>query len=185
MLWVNTLSHIRKGIIGLSLFNPEANKWGQAHTQGAFVFTMWIYKNQKNKILEFEIIGENEDFRIHLDKDLLMTEGRELLRQFLIVLQTYKSSGANERGTKWFNEYSEVSDFLLKVRQIVVDKKLPRGMCLQNNLVRYTEECIEPINYPEKMQGIILSYADRYQFNKKLYKNVMGIWNEHKASLKV
>lgn len=38
LLWVNCMSQFRKGIIGLPLYNPEAKRWGQAHTQGAFVF---------------------------------------------------------------------------------------------------------------------------------------------------
>lgn len=88
----------------------------------------------------------------------------------LIVLQTYKSSGANERGLKFYNEYSEVSDFFLKVREIVEKKKKPRRIELNNNLVRYTENTIEPVCYPESFEGIILSYSDRFNFNKHLYK---------------
>jgi dipeptidyl-peptidase-3 len=32
MLWCNVMNQLRKGIIGLPLYNPEAKKWGQAHT---------------------------------------------------------------------------------------------------------------------------------------------------------
>jgi hypothetical protein len=39
------MMQFRKGIVGLPLYNPEAKRWGQAHTQGAFVFAMWIMKN--------------------------------------------------------------------------------------------------------------------------------------------
>jgi len=53
-------------MIGLPLYNAESKKWGQAHTQGAFVFMQWILKNQKSKILEIEIVSE-DDFLIHLD----------------------------------------------------------------------------------------------------------------------
>jgi len=67
MFWLNVMSQMRKGTLGLPLYNAETGRWGQAHTQGAFVFAMWIYKNQKSKIVDFEIIGDNEDFRIHLD----------------------------------------------------------------------------------------------------------------------
>ena len=112
MLWVNVMAQFRKGIIGLPLYNPEAKKWGQAHTQGAFVFAQWIMKNQKGKIAEVELKGDN-DFVIHLDQELLISEGKELIRQLLVVLQTYKSSGAEERGRKFYDEYSEVSDFFL------------------------------------------------------------------------
>lgn len=170
LLWVNCMNQFRKGILGLTLFNAETKKWGQAHTQGAFVFAMWIYKNQKSKIVDFEIVGDNEDFLIHLDEKNLVTEGKELIKQLLIVLQTYKSSGASDRGTKFYNEYSEVSEFFLKVREIVQKKKKPRRVELNNNLVRYSESSIEPICYPESFEGIILSYADRHQFSKNLFK---------------
>ena len=81
----------------MPLYNTETKKWGQAHTQGAFVFTMWIYKNQKSKIIDFEVVGD-DDFLIHLDEQLLATEGQDLIRELLVVLQTYKSSGSNTRG---------------------------------------------------------------------------------------
>jgi hypothetical protein len=49
-----------------------------------------------------------------------MTEGKELIKQLLIVLQTYKSSGAVDRGEKFYNEYSAVSEMFLKIRDIVI-----------------------------------------------------------------
>jgi len=61
------------------------------------VFTQWIYQKQKGKIVHFEITGDN-DFVIHLDEALLISEGKGLISQLLVVLQTYKSSGALERG---------------------------------------------------------------------------------------
>jgi len=87
------------------------------------VFTQWIYKNQKSKIVDFEITGENE-FIIHLDEALLISEGKGLISDLLIVLQTYKSSGAFERGKKFYDEYSEVNDFFLKIREIVLRNKI-------------------------------------------------------------
>jgi hypothetical protein len=47
---------------------------------------MWIYKNQKSKIVDFEVVGDDEDFLIHLDEKLLVSEGKELIRQLLVVL---------------------------------------------------------------------------------------------------
>ena len=44
---------------------------------------------------------------------------------------------------------------------------------------------IQPIVYPEQFEGIILSYADRHNFTRDLYEQVKGVWDEHKASLKV
>jgi hypothetical protein len=37
----------------------------------------------------------------------------------------------------------------LKIREIVVAKKKPRRLDLNNNLVRYSEKSVEPVCYPE------------------------------------
>jgi len=148
--------------LGLALYNPETNKWGQAHTQGAYVLSQYLYQNQKTEIVKFELNEETGQFYIHLSKENLNKEGREMLRKFLIILQTYKSSGASEIATKWYKKYSEVNEFFLKVRKLVVQKKKPRRVELNNNLVRYNEKTIEPVVYPECFEGIIKSYDDRY-----------------------
>jgi len=106
LLYCNVMNQFRKGILGLSLFNKETSKWGQAHTQGGYVFTQYIYQNQKEKIVDFEINEKDQEFIIHLDKEKLMGEGRELIKQFLIILQVYKSTGNVERGREFYNKYS-------------------------------------------------------------------------------
>jgi len=141
-------------------------------------------KNQKSKIVEV-VKDEKYGFLINLDKELLYSEGRELIKDLLVVLQTYKSSGCVERGEKFYNEYSAVSDFFLEIRAIVLERRKPRRLDVNNNLVRYSEKCIQPVTYPATHEGIILSYADRYQFNKALYDQVLGEWNQHKATLRV
>ena len=110
--------------------------------------------------MSFEIL--DGDMRIHLNKENLMTEGKQLIRDFLIILQTYKSSGAVERATAWYGHYSKVEGIFLQIRDIVIEKKKPRRVELNNNLQRYNSACIEPIVYPECFEGIIASYADRY-----------------------
>ena len=146
---------------------------------------MWLMKNQKSKIVDFEVIDDGKDFVIHLNQEHLVKEGKELIRQLLVVLQTYKSSGCIERGKKFYDEYSEVSDFFINVRNIVQAKKKPRRVELNNNLVRYNEKNINCVQYPEVLESIILSYADRFQFNHNLYNQMKNIWDEHKESLRV
>lgn len=84
MLWVNVMNQLRKGLLGLPLYNPETNKWGQAHTNGAFAFTMFLYKNQTSEIVKFELTDDN--FLIHLNQDNLQSEGRSLIKKFLLCL---------------------------------------------------------------------------------------------------
>ena len=168
LLWINVMNQFRKGILGLQLFNAETKKWGQAHTWGAFVFSQYIYQNQKSKIVDFEITEDGQSFLIHLDKDLLFKEGRDLIKDFLMILQTYKSTGAIDRAEKFWAKHSIVEGIFLKIRDIVIDKKKPRRIELNNNLIRYSEDSIEPITYPERFESIIHSYIDRHPPTKKL-----------------
>lgn len=87
-----------------------------------------------------------------------MTEGREIIKHFLIVIQTYKASGCFERAKPFYDKYSEVNDFFLKIRTIVMSKLQPRRVELNDHIVRYNEECVEPVCYPENFEGIITSY---------------------------
>ena len=105
LLWTNVMNQFRKGILGLQLYSVENQKWGQAHTWGAYVFSQYIYQNQKSKIVEFELT-EDDSFLIHLDMDNLWNEGRQLIKQFLVILQTYKSTGCVQRGKKFYDHHS-------------------------------------------------------------------------------
>ena len=114
-----------------------------------------------------------------------MKEGKELIRKFLVILQTYKSSGAVELATKFYAEYSYVDSFFLQVRELVIAKKKPRRIELNNNLVRYNEKVIEPAVYPESFEGIIHSYADRFPATQALLNQIVTEWDKTKTLLRV
>ena len=42
-----------------------------------------------------------------------MTEGKQLIKEFLIILQTYKSSGCIERAKAFYDHYSKVEGIFL------------------------------------------------------------------------
>ena len=52
-----------------------------------------------------------------------MSEGKQLIRDFLLILQTYKSSGASDRASAFYNHHSRVEGVFLQIRQIVIQKK--------------------------------------------------------------
>jgi len=129
------MGEIRKGIYGLtSAYNVKTKKWKQAHAQGAWVITQWVYRNQKQKVIEFETLGDFKDFRIKLNKDLLMTEGHQLIGQLLNILQVYKSAAAVDRAQKLYEDYSSVNDMFLKYRDIVISKRKPGELRSYPNL---------------------------------------------------
>lgn len=78
-----------------------------------------------------------------------------------------------------------MDEFFLKVRELVILKKKPRRIELNNNLVRYSDNCIEPVVYPETFEGIIKSYTDRWIATPKLIGDIIAEWNLSKAFLRV
>lgn len=128
---------------------------------------------------------EQGTFFIHLDKELLWTEGQKLIREFLIILQTYKSTGAIDRASRFWAHYSKVDGFFLDIREVVIDRKKPRRIELNNNLIRYNEDAIEPVHYPEKMEAIIHSYIDRHPPTRAMCEQVLGVWDKHREHLRV
>jgi len=114
-----------------------------------------------------------------------MKEGRELISKFLVIIQTYKSSGAFERGKKFYDHYSKVEGDLLEVRRIVIAHKKARRIELNNNLVRYNEKVIEPTVYPETFEGIIASYIDRYPVTEEFHRTMLSQWDPTKTYLRI
>ncbi len=76
---------------------------------------------------------ESDEFYIHLNKEDLNKGGKELIRNCLVILQSYKSSDAADLAAKFYNELSQVGEFFLKVRQLVIKKKKPGRIELKNN----------------------------------------------------
>lgn len=90
-----------------------------------------------------------------------------------------------ERASQFYSKYSEVDEFFLKVRELVISKKKPRRIELNNNLVRYNENVVEPQLYPESFEGIIKSFGDRYPCTPELVDQVTSEWNKTKEYLRV
>ena len=114
-----------------------------------------------------------------------MSEGKQLIRDFLNILQVYKSSGAVERAKAFYDHYSKVEGIFLQIRDIVIEKKKPRRIELNNNLIRYNSATIEPIVYPECFESIIASYVDRFPPTMQLMQTVHAEWAKTSQYLRV
>ena len=84
----------------------------------------------------------DETFEIVLNVENILNEkyGRKLVRDMLMFLQTYKTLGDVENGTKWYHKYSQVSDKFLKIREIVKKNMGQRRIQFYNNLIRKDNE---------------------------------------------
>ena len=67
------------------------------------MITNYIMQNQKSKVVDIKIDDEKDTFWTVVDKDLLATEGHELIGKLLLILHTYKSAGAVDRAKKFYD----------------------------------------------------------------------------------
>ena len=108
----------------------------------------------------------DENFSVVLDKDYLSTEGKELIRKLLIILQTYKSTGSAEKAKEFYEKYSVVNEFFLKVRKLMLKSMADNVIQINNNIEKHSEKRLESKSYPESFEGCILSFADRYPWSQ-------------------
>lgn len=102
-----------------------------------------------------------DDLTIQLDKSKILSHGKPAVGKLLQKLHIYRASADLERGTKLLQDLTEVDDFFLKVREVVLKKKQPRKLFVQPNTALGEEGSVSFKDYPLSNLGIIQSWAER------------------------
>lgn len=110
-------------------------------------------------------------------------------------MQVYKSAGAVDRAKKFYDQYSQVPEQMLKVRELMKKKKRASSLALYSNIelkdakpssaTAVPKNQLSLNNYEEDLLGLINSFQDRYPFNEELYHQVMSEWVAHKDDIRV
>jgi len=159
ILYTSFLWMIRAGVVSLDQgYDADQKKWVNSHACARFV----IYRvlSEVKGFIQVKLLNDN-DFVITVDRNMILKEGLTRLKQYLVALQVYRSTGDFENCSKWFNEYSQVDEFHLKLRDIIIKKGKPRAIYIQpyltmkNNLVTLED-------YPPTLDGLITSVCNNY-----------------------
>ena len=157
MVW---LYMVYAGIKGMIVYNPEANKWGQAHCWARYVIFR-VMREAGGDFLTIEFT-EDEQFLIHMDFGKIESHGFPAISKFLNKLHCFKSTGDVVRGRELFNHYSKYDDEAKKIRNIIIANQKPRRLVVQSNL--YLSGGIPQVrNYEESFDGVIQSFLERFQ----------------------
>jgi len=73
----------------------------------------------------------------------------------------HKATANFEEATKLFEHYTNLDERFLKLRNIVLAKKQPRGVFVQSN-TKLEGNTVTLTSYEATPQGIIQSFLDRY-----------------------
>lgn len=156
MVW---LYMVYAGIKGLILYNPDQNKWGQAHCWARYVIFR-VMREAGDNFLSIEFT-EDEQFLIKMDFAKIETIGFPAVSEFLKKLHCFKSTGDIVRARALFNHYSQFDDEAKKLRNIIIANQKPRRMDVQGNVV--IENGVPEFKaYTEDFDGIIRSFQERF-----------------------
>lgn len=170
------------GLQALEYWDAEKKAFGQAHMNADYVLVRVLLEAGEDllKIVKEKKEDGADHFKIHLDRTKIRTVGRKAISNFAVKMQVYKSTGDVEAGSKMYLGYSEVDEFFLGLRDIVLKNRLPRRLELQGDLALKSGPDGKPIDveyvsWPETFEGIITSYLYHYQ------NDIEGVINQWKA----
>ncbi|MFH4978365.1 hypothetical protein AB6A40_005074 [Gnathostoma spinigerum] len=162
--YINWLSGLRSGLVGLEFYSPETMKWGQAHCFARYTILRVCLDAGQGFVAIKETTGEDgkPDLLLTLDRTKIDSVGKPAVGAFLRKLQAYKSTADFDGGSVFFNYMGRVEKRDLKWREIVIDRRQPRRLFVQGNTQLDSAGEVTLKTYPETVEGIIDSIVDRY-----------------------
>ncbi|KAJ8348299.1 hypothetical protein SKAU_G00268880 [Synaphobranchus kaupii] len=167
VVYVNWLTMVRAGLLGLEFYTPESKSWRQAHMQARFVILRVLLEAGEGLVTLQESTGADgrPDAIITLDRSKIHTVGKGAIQRFLCKLQVHKSTADVDGGRALYEGYSEVTstgshDFL-RLRETVLLRKEARKMFVQAN-TRVKGDSVELVDYEGSAGGLICSFVERF-----------------------
>ncbi|KAL1965138.1 hypothetical protein VTN77DRAFT_6051 [Rasamsonia byssochlamydoides] len=161
VLYVSYLQMARAGVVALEFWDPKSRKWGQAHMQARFSILRAFLNVGDDFVKLVHTKDDLSDLEIHLDRSKILTHGRPAVEKYLQKLHIYKSTADVAAGTKLYDEVTHVDDwFGTKVREVVLQKKVPRKVFVQANTKLEGDKVVLK-EYEPTLEGMIQSFAER------------------------
>ncbi|GAM38840.1 metalloprotease [Talaromyces pinophilus] len=134
VLYVAYLQMARAGVVALEFWDPKSHKWGQAHMQARYSILRTFLDAGDDFVKLVHTKEDLSDLEIHLDRSKILSHGRPAVESYLQKLHVYKSTADVVAGTQLYNDITSVDDWWgTKVRNIVLQKKVPRKVFVQAN----------------------------------------------------
>uniref|UniRef100_A0A8C7Z5A5 Dipeptidyl peptidase 3 n=1 Tax=Oryzias sinensis TaxID=183150 RepID=A0A8C7Z5A5_9TELE len=168
VVYINWLSMVRAGLLGLEFYTPESKNWRQAHMQARFVILRVLLEAGEGLVGLKEVVGHDgkPDAQITLDRTKIHTVGKHAIQRFLCKLQVFKSTADVEGGRALYDGYSSVGDSgannFLRLRETVLLRKEARKMFVQAN-TKVNGDHVELVEYESSAAGLIRSFTERFQ----------------------
>lgn len=160
--YINFLLMARAGLRALEFYDPGTQKHGQAHMQARLGILQHLINYG---IARLEEVRDNDgtltNIYVRVDRELVLSKGRDVVGKLLVDLQVRKSTADNVGAREFYlNLTKPRSGWEGEIRDIVLKKKLPRKIFIQPNTVLIDGE-VQLKEYPLTCEGVIQSFIER------------------------
>ncbi|KAG7098384.1 hypothetical protein E1B28_000342 [Marasmius oreades] len=160
--YITFLLMARAGLRALEFFDPATKKHGQAHMQARLGITQFLIKHGVARLEEIRgSDGKLENLYVRVDREAVLTKGREVAGKLLIELQVRKSTADGAGAREFYTSLTKpLEGWDGEIRDLVLKKKLPRKIFMQPNTFLVGDE-VQLKEYPLTAAGIIESFVER------------------------
>ena len=174
---------LSQGISALEYYNLENKKFTQAHMNGRYVI-LQVLIEAGNNFIKIEKLknSENKDWiYATLDKEQILTTGKKAMGDFLLKMNVFKATADFARASEMFQKYSQVNEFFLELRQIVLDNKKPVRVEIQGFVEKNEGNELKYVKYADNFEGIVESFRAKFP---GVDEELIDLWNEQSAYYK-
>ncbi|KAK2466923.1 hypothetical protein APHAL10511_001181 [Amanita phalloides] len=160
--YVTFLLMARAGLRALQFYDPKTGKHGQAHMQARLGITQHLIRSGIARLEEVrDSNGKLVNLYVRVDRELVLTKGREVVGKLLIELQVRKSTADGPGAREYYTRLTQpISGWEGEIRDLVLKKKQPRKLFVQPNTYIVNDE-VKLKEYPLTCAGLIESFIDR------------------------
>ncbi|KAL6298245.1 aflatoxin-detoxifizyme [Sparassis latifolia] len=160
--YITFLLMARAGLRALEFYDPATKKHGQAHMQARLGITQHLIKSGIARLEEIRSTdGTLENLYIRVDKEKVLSHGREAAGKLLLELQVRKSTADGAGAREYYTALTApLPGWEGDIRDLVLKKKLPRKIFVQPNTFVENDEVVLK-EYPLTPAGVIESFIER------------------------
>ncbi|KXN89266.1 Dipeptidyl peptidase 3 [Leucoagaricus sp. SymC.cos] len=160
--YITFLLMARAGLRALEFYDPVNKKHGQAHMQARLGITQHLIRSGIARLEEVrDDNGTLLNLYVRVDRNLVLTKGREAAGKLLIEIQVRKSTADGPGARAFYNDLTKpIAGWEGEIRDLVLAKKQPRKIFVQPNTFLVDGE-IQLKEYSLTPAGVVESFIER------------------------
>ncbi|KFG79908.1 hypothetical protein MANI_120270 [Metarhizium anisopliae] len=147
------------GLRGLSNFNVQSNKWGQAHSRAHFAILKCLLLNGGG-VITISHSEPKHRLTVQVDRSEIRTRGKPALGKMLLHLHMFRCTADVEGCRTYYEKLSSVDGEYIEWRETVIVNKPPPLVFVQANTFR-DGDTITLKEYEPTVEGVIASWVER------------------------